>query len=520
MKKVLVIGLDGARLDVLTKWSEQGYLQTISKILNEGAHGTLKSVLPVHSFPAWTSLSTGVYPPKHGIYNVLLRNKDCYERIPPNSTMVKVKRFWEILDEFNYRCCIVNVPVSYPPKPLKEGVIVSSVLSPSTDHVFAYPKEIWKMLRKHGYKILPTAKPGTERYIEEVHEILDKQYSFVKWYMENHEWDLVFWVIMSTEMLHHHYATFVDPSHPLYKSEYEEIVRDLYIKVDRYIAELMKSLNKNYVLFIVSDHGFAPYYGVVYLNAFLRKHGLLKTRHRFTVLKYYLLLLAKRLGKKVYNYLPKDLKEKAIKVTGFGASEFTLDLIDWSRTKAYVPFLDGHISINLRGREKNGIVKEEEYQPVVKEIINAINKDPELSKLIIAKPKYEVYADGEYLDNAPDIFLLFEEANNKPFKIKTNPFTKKYVDFELTQFKENIGYHTLYGAFLAYGCNIKQKYHRHANIVDIAPTVLTIFKIKPPMYMDGSILSDIFTSSVKPSYDIRDLIKQRLKDIIDRKVMK
>jgi len=517
--KVIIIGLDGARLDVLIKWAKQGYLPTINKMLNEGVYGTLKSVLPIHSFPAWTSLSTGVYPPKHGIYDVLLRDKDGYRRIPPNSTMVKAKRFWEILDDLEYRCCIVNVPVTYPPKPLKHGIIVSSVLTPSTDHVFAYPKEIWEMLRKKGYKILPKAKPGTEKYIEEVHEILDKQYNFVKWYIENHDWDLVFWVIMSTEMLHHHYATFIDPNHPLYKPEYEEIVRKIYEKIDRYIAELMKALDRNYILFIISDHGFTPYYGVIYLNTFLKKQGLLATKIKFVAIKRYLILLAKKLGKKIYNYLPKDLKERAIRITGFGAYEFTLELINWSKTRAYVAFLDSNININLKGRENNGIVDTEEYKQVVDKVLDVISKDPELSRLLMLKPKHEVYTEGPYLNLVPDIFILFGKANEKPFKIKTDPFAKNYIDYRLSQFDENVGYHTLYGVFLAYGCYVKQKYYKDARIVDIAPTVLALFRIRPPRYMDSNVLNDIFVCNIEPTYNVKDVIKWKIKNAI-KKVIK
>ena len=511
--RVIIIGLDGARLDILVKWAKQGYLPTINKILNEGVHGTLKSVLPVHSFPAWTSLSTGVYPPKHGIYDVLLRDKNGYRRIPPNSTMVRVKRLWEILDDLGYRSCIVNVPVTYPPKPLKHGVIVSGVLTPSTDHVFAYPKEVWEMLRKQDYKILPKAKPGTEKYIEEAHEILDKQYNFIRWYIENHDWDLLFWVIMSTEMLHHHYATFIDPNHPLYKPEYEGIVRKMYEKIDKYIAELIKYLGKNCTLFIVSDHGIAPCYGVIYLNAFLKKQGLLATRPRYMIVRRHLLSLAKKLGREIYGYLPKSLKEWTIKVAGFGMYEFTLKLLDWSKTKAYVPFLDGHIDINLKGRERNGIVDVKKYKQVINEILDAVSKDPKLSRLLSLKPKYEVYVEGPYLDLAPDIFILFGEANEKPFKVKSDPFAKEYIDHKLAPFHETIGYHTLYGVLLAYGHYIRQGYERHADIVDIAPTVLAIFKVKPPKYVDGNILNDIFTLNLEPVYDVKDIVKWRIKTL-------
>ncbi|MCE4613746.1 MAG: alkaline phosphatase family protein [Desulfurococcales archaeon] len=513
--KTIIIGLDGARLDVLTKWAGEGRLPTVARILREGVHGRLESVLPIHSFPAWTSLSTGVYPPKHGIYDVLLMDERGFRLLPPNSTMVRVRRFWEILDELGYRCLVVNVPVTYPPRPLKRGAIVSSVLTPSTDHVFAYPRDVWERLRRQGYKILPKSRPGTRGYVEEAHEILDKQYSFVEWYTENRDWDLLFWVVMSTEMLHHHYAPFIDPEHPLYRPEYEDIVRSLYEKVDKYIGELLEGLGRDYTVFIVSDHGFAPYYGVLYLNAVLERHGLLATRSRLLAAKRLFYSVAKEVGKRVYGYLPKSLKEKALKASGFGAHEFTLGLIDWARTRAYVAFLDGHVNVNLKGREAGGSVDPGSYREVVGEVLEKLGGDPELPTALRLIPKWEVYREGPYIDKVPDVFVLFGESNERPFKVKTNPFARRIVEPRLAQFRENTGYHTLYGVFMAYGSNIRQGYERDARIVDLAPTILAIHGVKPPSYMDGRVISDIFEEEPRPglSYDSLMSLKKRLRSL-------
>ena len=372
-------------------------------------------------------------------------------------------------------------------------MIVSSVLTPSTDHVFAHPEKVLKMLREQKYKILPESQPGTTAFIKETHEILEKQYNLVKWFMEEYNWDCVFWVIMSTEILHHHYATFVNPDHPLHNPDFETIIRNLYVKIDKYIGEIQTQVKKDLTIILVSDHGFTSYYGTINMNALLKKWGFLKTKNKIRLTKYKLLNLIKKHGKKTYRFLPKKIKEKVINITGFGASEFSLDLINWSKTKAYVPILDGQISINLQGREKNGAVPPEKYDTTVKQIIEKIKKEPELNNLIdYVKEKKEVYNNGKYFNLAPDIFIVFKNGNKKPYKIKTNPFTHKLIDFNLEQFKENIGYHTLHGIFIANGKNIKNSFNKDAEIIDIAPTILSLFNIKQPLYQDGKTLTDIF----------------------------
>lgn len=85
------MGLDGAGMDVLYKWCKQGCLSNIKKLINEGASGNLGTILPIHSFPAWTSVSTGTIPPNHGIYDVLLRDRDGILKFPRVQDPLKSK---------------------------------------------------------------------------------------------------------------------------------------------------------------------------------------------------------------------------------------------------------------------------------------------------------------------------------------------------------------------------------------------------------------------------------------------
>jgi len=497
--RVLLLGLDGARLDVLQKWCGQGFLPHIKTLIEQGTSGTLKTILPIHSFPAWTSMSTGCNPTTHGIYDILLRRKTgSYSRIPPNSNYVKVKRFWQILDEQGYHCAAINIPASYPPTQLKHGITVSSVLTPSISHVFAHPEPIVEMLRKQKYQFLPQAPPGSEEYIKQAHEILEKQYRLVTWFMDTFDWDCVFWVVMSTEILHHHYAPFVNPDHPFYNPDFEEIVRNLYIKIDTFIGNLLQDHGDDLTIFLVSDHGFSSYYGTIYMNALLKKWGFLKTKSKVNLLKYRFMNASKKIGKYLYPILPRRIKEKAIAVTGFGAVEFSLDLIDWSKTKAYVSMLDGQINLNLKGREKHGVVTIDEYDTVVNDIIKRLHNESKLKGLIDqVYRKSDLYDNGQFYDLAPDIYLLFKDANKRPYKIRTNPFHRKIIDFDLEQFKENVGYHTLHGTFIAHGKNIKRNNQRNAEIIDIAPTILSLFEIDKPHYQEGIVLEDIFLDTTQ-----------------------
>jgi len=46
MKKVLVIGLDGATFDMIKPLVRKGKLPTLAKLMKGGVHGRLKSTIP------------------------------------------------------------------------------------------------------------------------------------------------------------------------------------------------------------------------------------------------------------------------------------------------------------------------------------------------------------------------------------------------------------------------------------------------------------------------------------------
>jgi predicted AlkP superfamily phosphohydrolase/phosphomutase len=73
--RLLVIGLDGATFDLVAPWAAAGELPVLARLMASGAWGPLRSTVPAATFPAWTSLVTGVNPGRHGVL-------DFVERLP------------------------------------------------------------------------------------------------------------------------------------------------------------------------------------------------------------------------------------------------------------------------------------------------------------------------------------------------------------------------------------------------------------------------------------------------------
>ena len=71
MRKVIVIGLDGATWDVICPHIKRNELPHIKRMVLDGSYGVLESTLPPVTGPAWLSMATGKNPGKTGIFGFL-----------------------------------------------------------------------------------------------------------------------------------------------------------------------------------------------------------------------------------------------------------------------------------------------------------------------------------------------------------------------------------------------------------------------------------------------------------------
>jgi predicted AlkP superfamily phosphohydrolase/phosphomutase len=62
----------------------------------------------------------------------------------------------------------------------------------------------------------------------------------------------------------------MDVGHPAYNAEedaeFSDFLENLYLKFDDVLGEVMRTIDENTTLIVLSDHGFAPYYRQFHLN--------------------------------------------------------------------------------------------------------------------------------------------------------------------------------------------------------------------------------------------------------------
>lgn len=505
MRKVLVIGLDGATFDIIIPLIRQGKLPTIAKLMNEGVYGKLKSTIPPASIPAWPSFMTGMNPAKHGCFDFMKRHKNEYYGKLTTSEDIKADTLWEILSKFGKRSIVINVTGTYPPKEIK-GIIISGLLTPKGRN-YVYPPSLQEEIEEKDYRIFiedEVLRSQDEVLFSELCKLEEKRVEVALYLMKKYDWNFFMIMIIGTDTI----------QHELWSNR--ELIFQYYQKIDELIDKIIEGVKKEDTdIFIISDHGFGELKKTVHINKWLHDLGLLSYKkvdisstreYRIKSLKGQkisgITLFLNKLGftqdsiirtigkipisRLVYKYLPKRVKEI------FQAMPTTNLDIDWANTKVFLSSFFGtesqSIMINLKGRDPQGTVDPSEYGKLREYVINKLKelKDPETMEKIFEDvfKKEEIYT-GPYLNEAPDIVTLLRGGYK--FSVDLNA---KEIITPLNRIK---GSHRLYGIFIAYGQDIKRGITiENARIIDLAPTILHIMGVPIPKDMDGRVLKEIF----------------------------
>jgi len=84
VNRVLIIGLDGASPHLVRRWRDD--LPNLQRLVTEGTSGTLCSVVPPRSIPAWYCFATGMNPAKIGVFGFSQRRPGTYDYTFANLT--------------------------------------------------------------------------------------------------------------------------------------------------------------------------------------------------------------------------------------------------------------------------------------------------------------------------------------------------------------------------------------------------------------------------------------------------
>ncbi len=337
-------------------------------------------------------------------------------------------------------------PISYPPKYAKELAKEIGLY-----YTIGQAEDTWS---------LNEGRVSDETFLQQCQQVIKEREAMLLRELKRFKNGLLVCCFDTPDRVQHMFWRFHDPGHPLYNADeakkFEHVFPNLYQSMDRILGEIMEHVDDDTVLIVLSDHGFSQFRTAVHTNAWLREKGFLVFRP--------------------------DAPDEGIHDFFAG--------VDWSKTKAYAVGLSG-IYLNRQGRERHGIVGPDEAPKVDADISKALLEltDPSTGKPIVKHVyrKEEIY-EGPMIDNAPDLFIGFEEGYRTSWQTALGSTPKTQMEPNAKRWS---GDHCIDPPYVSGVLLV----NRHINttsprIIDIAPTILQLFGLEPPASVDGKALID------------------------------
>jgi predicted AlkP superfamily phosphohydrolase/phosphomutase len=482
MPRVLLVGWDGADWRILDPLLEQGALPNLAALIGRGAKGVLRSTIPTHSWAAWPSFLTGVDPADHGVYDILESVPGTHKQYPVTYKSIKERTFLPDLSAAGREVLMVNVPLTFPPPEIKGRLIAGGVLPKGRD--FTHPASLASDLEQAGTPwpingmSWTTYRNRPDAFLDEVGAVTRARIKAME-RLADSDWDLGCFVFFATDRVQHCLSEYLSPDHPDYatrsKEKVAERVRDVYRMLDDALGSLLSRVGPDDLVLFISDHGFQSCTRAVHMDQLLRHLGFLHFSASQAVLGPMQWGWARKVARKAYDML------------GLHGKVSLPQPVVWAKTRAYTSIRSTGegVSVNLAGREVDGIVPPEDFERVRDELADAISsfKDPVTGRSPVKRVwRREEVFKGRFLDRAPD--LLFEPAEL----------------YSLTHAKSMVekadwvsGDHRIEGVIVAAGPAVAADAFADSppNLVDVAPTVLAALDASASVAHTGKVLTSV-----------------------------
>jgi len=280
---VIVIGVNGMELDIIRPLLLKGQMPNLASVIDRGAYGKLRTVQAPNCPRVYSTLFTSTNPEEHGITGFLVGG------MTANTNMLKQEPIWSVLSSNQVTVGMANVPATFPVMPVngymisgmltrgkncEDGVLCAPKLSEVMGGDAVYPKQMQtELLKKVGdfyidCERMPSAADlkGHElevidRWLNKVQTIREQQTRLFDYLLSEHPTDFTF-MVQSCEDRTGHWLYPISPFNVGYNASVNsarpEAFPNQYIAFDKVLGTILKHVDADTYLFIVSDHGIKP----------------------------------------------------------------------------------------------------------------------------------------------------------------------------------------------------------------------------------------------------------------------
>lgn len=463
MTRVLVIGLDSLSPDLVERWLPD--LPNIQRLMQNGIHGPLQSIVQPITPAAWTAMITGRDPSHFGFTDFTYRVGASYTDFRlVHSRAIKIPTLYTMLAAAGRRVCAVGVPVSYPPVAIPQGVSVSCFMAPSLSKGIVHPPDLQAQLLAHTsspYILDASTSEETDfdrdDLLARIREMDRQRFDIAGCLIDAQPWDLMFMVAMGPDRTGHYFMRYLDPQHGRYDPDprYRDAIRDQYRYCDERIGELVRRAGPDTAVIVVSDHGIQRLDGKVNLNDWLLHNG-------------YLALDG-----------PID-----------GPTGLAKAPVNWGRTRAWARGWGGQVYLNVSGREPNGCVAPDEIAGLLAELEAGLRtlRAPDGRPIAVRTFRRRDVYSGPHADLCPDLLVQFDDLRY----LTSDLAGHDALITPIGALGADEGSHASAGFFAMAGPGVPALGRFAAlNILDVAPTVLDLLGAPAPPDLEGQVIHAI-----------------------------
>ena len=475
-KRVLMIGLDGATFTLLRPLSQAGVLPFLTKMIHDGTAAHLMSTRNPLTPPAWTSMTTGVSPERHGIYDFLrpayLNDGSVYLKVN-DRRLNQAETIFSMVNRHDKRGTALNF-YGYSPAPEVDGYVVSGFVPWKHLRHGIHPRSLFDRLKASAdfdYRDLGMDIGEEKKVVQgldadeheewiELQNVRDKAWTDVTCQlMEEDRTELTAVVLDGPDKVQHLFWRYVDPD--AYAGEpgpetdrIRELATGFYTRMDDNIRRMVETAGPETNVIIVSDHGFGPTTEIFYINQWLAEHG--------------------------YLTWSEDAQADAKGQLTSDKIRDHLGMIDWRKTRAFcaTPSSNGiYIKPYLDGVG----VHPDEYLEFSLQLRRELLewKDPDTGTPVVVKAEMNKMRGISFVEPCPDITLSLRDGG---FVSILNS-EKCVVQRTLAD-----GTHRPEGIFIGYGPDFRRDETLDPlNLLDMTPLMLALLGVPVPNDMEGRV---------------------------------
>ena len=510
--RVLLFGIDGLAFRVLDPMIEQGLLPHFKRIRDDGVQGILKSTTPPMTPPAWMTISTGLPPAAHGVYDFWSYDKD--EQGQPQAHIVTHRKggkaVWNLLSDWGKRVIVANIPITYPPEPVN-GILISGYMAPDTNSNITYPTsfkdELLAAVPAYQIDLDPAVSGGQiGDPLAETLKMTRARLAMFELLLKK-PWDFCFLGCSGADRIQHLRWDEIMALHPQAVEYYQML--------DRALEMMLAELQEDDVLMVVSDHGFRGIRRKFYIQEYLYQRGLLAMRDESKRKRAELTGFARNIIRtlnlqKLARLIRGMLRRGGVMAVEKEQHAAMLPDLNWEKTRAWVPsasgFLAGYADIFLHPS-----LSEEEIQALVTALQEI--RDPETHEPLVTEiHREDAYGDGPFQPAERHLIVLTNEQTTMATELGRGTL---WETSDVTS-----GIHQADGVLYLYGANVKHGVNiADTSVYDVVPTLLSLMGMAIPEELRGVVMQEAFEQLARPSETQQEadgLVMRKLKKLASK----